>query len=533
MEGREGRHDENGTPECGSSTEENGDPIFGVSELKSELRNIAGNMPLILESPKSKSSRRKQNSCPCSTDLAYPYYINFISPSRDFLPFSADLEQPRYNHRRRQRIFYLASSLFNMPSNMRSLDLVIKSLRDRRKPSVTDLDDFVDESSSQASTEDSAAVSPSRMLIFESLEAALKVRALHKRSFVAPRTPKGRIVPFKRSTSESSYSEKTIQSRSSSTSVSSNLISTGLLCCMWKNGLPHFEFSVEDDPSEIYVANPLKVRSTVDKELDYIYVFQARKGSRFAAKMKVSSSLRLSSKESDCIETEFVLFDADGGLSAEMQRSSSSLTKTKGFSKKVAKMLTPSYSPKRKICHKAAKSCSQFNDIHEVIAGDFRGIDELVPPRLLTDDFPPNLELSAIVVKDYHHKSNGEFSAGGWGLKFLAKAEGGCMQNRRRSSRRVNVVIPSGVHGGPVTSSGGPSSLTERWKSGGLCDCGGWDVGCPITVLSDSTTVSETSPHKESQECNSIDLFMEVSFRVAYTAKVYNLNCAIFLVKIL
>nr|CAD1836087.1 unnamed protein product [Ananas comosus var. bracteatus] len=388
MEGREGRHDENGTPECGSSTEENGDPIFGVSELKSELRNIAGNMPLILESPKSKSSPRKQNSCPCSSELAYPYYINFISPSRDFLPFSADLEQPRYNHRWRRRIFYLASSLFNMPSNMRSLDLVIKSLRDRRKPSVTDLDDFVDESSSQASTEDSAAVSPSRMLIFESLEAALKVRALHKRSFVAPRTPKGRIVPFKRSTSESSYSEKTIQSRSSSTSVSSNLISTGLLCCMWKNGLPHFEFSVEDDPSEIYVANPLKVRSTVDKELDYIYVFQARKGSRFAAKMKVSSSLRLSSKESDCIETEFVLFDADGGLSAEMQRSSS-LTKTKGFSKKVAKMLTPSYSPKREICHKAAKSCSQFNDIHEVIAGDFRGIDELVPPRLLTDDFPP------------------------------------------------------------------------------------------------------------------------------------------------
>nr|CAD1836122.1 unnamed protein product [Ananas comosus var. bracteatus] len=105
------------------------------------------------------------------------------------------------------------------------------------------------------------------------------------------------------------------------------------------------------------------------------------------------------------------------------------------------------------------------------------------------------------------------------------------MQNRRRSSRCVNVVIPSGVHGGPVTSGGGPSSLTERWKSGGLCDCGGWDVGCPITVLTDSTMVSETSPHKESQECNSIDLFMEGAKHGEPAFRLLNVGEDLFLVR--
>ncbi|XP_064987318.1 uncharacterized protein LOC135626056 [Musa acuminata AAA Group] len=47
----------------------------------------------------------------------------------------------------------------------------------------------------------------------------------------------------------------------------------------------------------------------------------------------------------------------------------------------------------------------------------------------------------------------------------------------------VSVILPSGVHG--LSTDGEPSPLIERWRSGGACDCGGWDEGCKLTILSD------------------------------------------------
>ncbi|KAI3756430.1 hypothetical protein L1987_56250 [Smallanthus sonchifolius] len=48
---------------------------------------------------------------------------------------------------------------------------------------------------------------------------------------------------------------------------------------------------------------------------------------------------------------------------------------------------------------------------------------------------------------------------------------------------RVSVVIPSANHGLPSGESRGPSPLLDRWRLGGGCDCGGWDMGCPLIVL--------------------------------------------------
>ncbi|EOA26565.1 hypothetical protein CARUB_v10022623mg [Capsella rubella] len=45
----------------------------------------------------------------------------------------------------------------------------------------------------------------------------------------------------------------------------------------------------------------------------------------------------------------------------------------------------------------------------------------------------------------------------------------------------ATVVLPSGIHSLP--HKGGPSSLIQRWKSGGSCDCGGWDIGCNLRIL--------------------------------------------------
>ncbi|EPS72470.1 hypothetical protein M569_02289 [Genlisea aurea] len=51
--------------------------------------------------------------------------------------------------------------------------------------------------------------------------------------------------------------------------------------------------------------------------------------------------------------------------------------------------------------------------------------------------------------------------------------------------RKVHVVIPDGNHSFPGGGgdSGGPSSLLDRWRSGGVCDCGGWDMACRFDVF--------------------------------------------------
>ncbi|KAL3516054.1 hypothetical protein ACH5RR_022956 [Cinchona calisaya] len=66
----------------------------------------------------------------------------------------------------------------------------------------------------------------------------------------------------------------------------------------------------------------------------------------------------------------------------------------------------------------------------------------------------PNREIAAIIFKEPAAKCNG---------------------------RSTTVILPGGFHSLP--SDGAPSSIVHRWKSGGLCDCGGWDVGCKLKVL--------------------------------------------------
>ncbi|GJU54175.1 hypothetical protein Tco_1227889 [Tanacetum coccineum] len=91
---------------------------------------------------------------------------------------------------------------------------------------------------------------------------------------------------------------------------------------------------------------------------------------------------------------------------------------------------------------------------------------------------------------------------GGWGLKFLRK-DGYC--ESCKESTGINVIVPAGFHGGPrIGNNNGPSSLVERWTSGGSCDCGGWDLGCPLTVLHAQPTCQYGFG-----ECFSFDLYVQ------------------------
>ncbi|XP_072963605.1 uncharacterized protein [Typha angustifolia] len=574
----EGCRDENANAEHSGNSEGDDRHNFILSQTNSEIEKIKCNLPSILHVEQCKNCWAcQQKSCPCDSEFKHAEYISFVSSSNSILPCPVELADVSYDS---LRIFYRKSSSLNIASNMISLKLIMKNLRQRRRAqNITDLDHTVNESLPAVCT-GNVAICPSGRLIFDSIEAAIKLRTQAKSSLifslgdlhctarqislrshrhvnyseliVSPSEicntsmPKAQVELSKRKLSGFSISEEMFPSCSSATPMSSHQstsslhysVSTGLLRCVWKSGLPYFEFSVEDDTGEFYVANPLRVESSVDKALDYIYLFHTgtygRKDSRittsnaskFVGKMKVSSSLILNSDKSNFMETEFVLFGSDDDRLSKM-KSSISPAKSKWLAKKVAEMIRPGHSPKPKYIHRAEKSCSHLDVLHEVMTSECSGIDESGPADLLAEDFRPGLELTAIVVKDYHYNSKKESVVGGWGLKFLAKAEANhsdtplqtssahdssqeiYKQNRQKSARRMNVLVPAGFHGRPIARSGGPSGLTERWKSGGTCDCGGWDMGCPITVLDNKPTFSEPFTEMEPQDCGSVNLFME------------------------
>ncbi|XP_022755849.1 uncharacterized protein LOC111303703 [Durio zibethinus] len=73
---------------------------------------------------------------------------------------------------------------------------------------------------------------------------------------------------------------------------------------------------------------------------------------------------------------------------------------------------------------------------------------------------------------------------------------------------RATVILPSGVHSLP--NKGEPSSLIQRWKSGGACDCGGWDLGCKLRILSNKSQISQRSSSlKGSSISNQFELFYQ------------------------
>ncbi|XP_009337363.2 uncharacterized protein LOC103929830 isoform X1 [Pyrus x bretschneideri] len=126
-----------------------------------------------------------------------------------------------------------------------------------------------------------------------------------------------------------------------------------------------------------------------------------------------------------------------------------------------------------------------------------------------TSEFQPNDELAAAVVKI--PKKINQQSTAVWRDRdncsiFPAVGSDECLSRVRRHSYSgeavdgkpfvgtqglisTTVILPSGTHSLP--SNGGPSSLIERWISGGSCDCGGWDLGCKLRIFDNQNQVSE------------------------------------------
>ncbi|KAK6122800.1 hypothetical protein DH2020_043462 [Rehmannia glutinosa] len=307
------------------------------------------------------------------------------------------------------------------------------------------------------------------------------------------------------------------QSSSSSSSYGTSF--QGMLQCTWKNGLPRHVFTV-DDKREIYIANLSKVESLDGKGLDYVYTFHSSSNGKkecdiheleleSVAKMCVSTSIKFSSNNSKVKETRFILSVSGENLTAEIETSKHALTKNKKLTRKVVDIFKSTHLYKQ-------RSSAIFEDNHNICVDSGEGCGE--------NNYAPNLELAAIVVKEIcNNRKEDEF--GGWGLKFLKRPSikrSECSGNNEECSTSMAVIIPAGFHGGPRTRVGGPSTLTERWISGGRCDCGGWDIGCPLTILKSNTDYS--SQADDSRECISVDLFTQGSKQNAPIMKLVNFH---------
>ncbi|TVU48437.1 hypothetical protein EJB05_08074 [Eragrostis curvula] len=513
-----GLHDETAVPEFSGRSEEDQDLSAAAPGVQSNMCRTNCKQMLPSDEKKSRGCQSCHTSpCSCRVD----------SPHSNLLPA--------------------------LPAKMMILEFLIRSLRHpTRTHNVSDLDDLISDGVSQGSVN----LGPSEKMVLDSLHALVnaktrpkspshflpgsKMRKTRSKSHIITQSEILKLIspetwetsnpgasPLK-STSELSTHEK----MSPSCSVSSDQpvlshcpssLSAGLLQCIWKDGLPHFELSL-DNPIAVYTANVIKVQDN-DKGLDYVYMLhsgeQGRKDwmghtsnvSRLVGKMKVSSSLVLNSDKSSLVETEFVLYGSPDDYLRQMQ-SSCSVPKGKGLVKRVTEIMrTGNVSSSPKHAWKFSKHCSQqFDDITEIFEGEIINARESPLTNNNIDELPTNQQLAAIVVREQQRESRKKPVVGGWGLKFLEKAgskhsegtEGSHDQNKKGAGKFITAVVPRGYHGGTMANNSGPTGLVERWRSGGRCDCGGWDLGCPIRVLDNDGCAS--LPEAESEDSRSVEL---------------------------
>lgn len=539
-----------------SDAELEGDTCSGfiseISALKIEFEKMCNKLPLLLDVKQENDSQRCHvSSCPGGNKLGINY-IGFVSPHKDFpehcVGFGNRASDPL-------SIFYRGASLFSIPLKRRSSGFSFESQKNHRSTrSVDNAGDFL------VNCSPTTGVSPSGRWIFESKEGTMKTRTLLDSSLIFQlgvldskmRQPKStspgtQLIKSSELGSQPFVLRKTIGSQSSKQNIlerklvscpstnstyscvpasSAKSFSQGLLCCVWTSGIPHFVFSLDNDGGDIYMANLRKVNSSVDKALDYVYMFHSKNyrghhksASDTVGKMKVSSSVVLDSNKSKLMETEFVLCGCREDYLREMESSHSTPTRNKGLWKKATEIFRSNHLFKHRSILNFGPNFQLDDFMQEMFAGELEDSDELDSVDHCVQDFPPNLELAAIIVKDHRWNSKKAVVTGGWGLKFLEKVQLNDTDDTEESSfscadletsRKMKVLVPAGFHGGPINTTGGPSSLTERWKAGGHCDCGGWDLGCPLTVFDNNSMCSASSIQDETKEDpQSVRLFLK------------------------
>jgi hypothetical protein len=262
-----------------------------------------------------------------------------------------------------------------------------------------------------------------------------------------------------------------------------------------RNGIQVFEFSVEG-PEESISARSWKTGN----ELNSIYTFHSG-GKRSSAAGRVSkdggwcappivgqvqvssylcSEVGIDGSVNNSVITEFVSYDIAHARRILEEKTQCTETSQPLLSSVVDKSISGE-SPQRINLLDQQKNARNNSDV----SSSYPWSEE---------DLYPHLEIAATVIQTPFNKDKS---------KEMKNGSSPCS---------VKVVTPSGLHGLPKSDDEArPSPLLDRWRFGGGCDCGGWDMACPIVVLGNAYENSQA----ESITINAkrpMELFVQVHF---------------------
>ncbi|XP_047166015.1 uncharacterized protein LOC124835166 [Vigna umbellata] len=292
-----------------------------------------------------------------------------------------------------------------------------------------------------------------------------------------------------------------------------------------KHGVPFFEFKVKC-PEDVFVAKTWRTGNA----FNWVYTFHSidnrkksnatglgyhdfDKDSSTVAQMLVSGNLcsELEGKVFDnSMVSEFVLYDfTHSRQSVSHEKKSFSepdASKTLKAShigwKEETMGLDENRAVKNKPQDKSPLSNVEFNDLSSFPCS--------------SAECHSNLEIAAIVLQIPFSKreslkyKRGDIMSGKEhsNIRDLSAEIDKKSLHHSKIQEQVKVVIPTGNHGLPNAESQGPSSLLDRLRHGGGCDCGGWDMACPLILLGNpSIQFAEDCPLFE--EHQPLELFVQ------------------------
>ncbi|XP_073101915.1 uncharacterized protein [Elaeis guineensis] len=274
----------------------------------------------------------------------------------------------------------------------------------------------------------------------------------------------------------------------------------GILKLESMNGTPSFEFSVKD-PADVLSAKTWRT----DNAFNWVYTFHSCKkkinntgrgtkdrhvqSAHMVGQMQFScylcSEMRENGSLDNCTVTEFISYDI-----AQARRSFAVEERSKcssGF-------IEPFTSENSMIDGPLERSISMEHQLHARHAVRSCDSDASTSYPWSPADLHPHLEIAAIVIQIPFNKKKKDMEAEAIGSKENSNLSNVIKVDQAREMMTgdlvpgiMKVVIPSGNHGLPNTDEGVPSSLLDRWRFGGGCDCGGWDMGCPIVVFGNAS----------------------------------------------
>lgn len=298
-----------------------------------------------------------------------------------------------------------------------------------------------------------------------------------------------------------------------------------------KHGFPFFEFSLKH-PEDVLVAKTWKVNNA----LNWVYTFHSirnrkksnangwglkdsNKETSMVGQMQVSCYLCSEPQGGETfgnsMVTEFVLYDiahVRKNITARENSNSSPCAAESGKGSDEG-LVGQTFEP-NDLSDDAVKLKCETN--HASNKDDF---DAAVPYPWAPTKLHPDLEIAAIVIQvPFEKRESLKYKRG---EKVSNKAHSDSLDLsmveplKRKdaldiSPAKLKVVTASGNHGLPSGDSRGPSPLLDRWRLGGGCDCGGWDMACPLTVFDHPCIGSvEDSPLMKNQQ--PLELFVQVS----------------------